>query len=54
MQVQTVCIEDHTVLVIKDTPQQQPIATADSVFLRRAFGSNDKPAQSRHGQLNLR
>jgi ATP-dependent DNA helicase RecG len=44
VQVQTVCIEGRTVLVIEVPPQRQPIATADGVFLRRALGGDGKPA----------
>ena len=44
VQVQTVCIGNHAVLVIEVPPQHQPVATADGVFVRRALGGDGKPA----------
>ena len=44
VQVQTVKVNDATVLVIEIPPQQQSVATADGVFLRRVIGGDGKPA----------
>lgn len=44
VRVQTVYLQNRAVLVIEIPPQQQPIATADGVFLRRALGGDGKPA----------
>ncbi len=44
VQVQTVCAEGRAVLVMEIPPQQQPVATADGVFLRRALGGDGTPA----------